>query len=37
MFSTDTPVSMAMNARMRAESRMPAMPMIRSRGNPLSR
>ena len=37
MFSTDTPVSMAMNVRMRAESSTPAIPITRSRGNPLRR
>ena len=37
MFSTDTFSSIAMNARMRAESSTPAMPMTRSRGNPLRR
>ncbi len=35
-FSTDTPSSFAMKERMRAESRTPAMPMTRSRGNLLN-
>ena len=35
-FSTDTFSSAAINARMRAESSTPAIPMTRSRGNPLS-
>ena len=33
MFSTETFSSLAMNARMRAESSTPAMPITRSRGN----
>ncbi len=37
VFSTETPSSMAMNERMRAVSRMPAMPMTRSRGKPETR
>ena len=37
VFSTETPSSMAMNERMRALSRMPAMPMTRWRGNPEAR
>ncbi len=37
MLSTDTFSSIAMKARMRAESSTPAMPMTRSRGNSLSR
>ena len=36
-FSTETFSSIAMNVRIRAESSTPAMPMTRSRGNPLSR
>ena len=36
-FSTDTFSSIAMNVRMRAESRTPAMPMTRSLGKPLRR
>ena len=35
--SVETPISMAMKARMRAVSRMPAMPITRSRGNPDTR
>ncbi len=35
--STDTCSSIAMKVRMRAESSTPAMPITRSRGNPLSR
>ena len=35
-FSTDTFSSAAINARMRAESSTPAMPITRSRGKPLS-
>ena len=36
VFSTDTFSSMAMNARKRAESSTPAMPMTRFLGNPLA-
>ena len=35
--STDTLSSMAMKVRIRAESRMPAIPITRSRGKPLRR
>ncbi len=34
VFSTETPSSMAMNARMRAESRTPAIPKTRCFGKP---
>jgi len=34
VFSTETPSSMAMNARMRAESRTPAIPNTRCLGKP---